>query len=125
MNSVRSPRIASGTIARRVNAQLRIGRAIAAEPSRSQYAVERPAKPSKARGRTRASTISSAGVRLSVASSASASPIATLGPVLENSLNRVVPISSRPMMIVPALVARAGNDRPSVDLHRADRVVRD
>ncbi len=41
-----------------------------------------------------------------MAASASAKPKATLGPVLENSLKWVVPISSRPMMIVPALVTK-------------------
>ncbi len=49
-----------------------------------------------------------------MAKSASARPNATLGPVLENSLNRVVPIKSRPMMIVPALVTSAVNERASV-----------
>ena len=39
---------------------------------------------------------------------------ATLGPVLENNLNFVVPISSNPMMIVPALVTSAENERESV-----------
>ncbi len=114
MNSVRSPSVASGIITSRVKAQLRSGRAMARPPRRSQYAVERLASPSNARGWIRASRMSRAGVRLSVAKRASASPIATLGPVLENSLNRVVPISSRPTMIVPALVARAENDRASV-----------
>ena len=49
-----------------------------------------------------------------VATSAIARLRATLGPVLENSLNFVVPIKSRPMMIVPALVTSAENERASV-----------
>ena len=49
-----------------------------------------------------------------MAISESASPRATLGPVVEKSLNLVVPISIKPMMIVPALVTRGMNDRLSV-----------
>ena len=41
-------------------------------------------------------------------------PIATLGPVLENSLNLVVPISIRPAKTVPALVNKAMAPRRSV-----------
>ncbi len=41
-------------------------------------------------------------------------PSATLGPVVENSLNLVVPISIRPTKTVPALVRSAGAPRRSV-----------
>ena len=51
-----------------------------------------------------------------MARSERASPRATLGPVVEKSLNLVVPISSRPMMIVPALVTSGMNDRLNVSL---------
>ena len=47
----------------------------------------------------------------------------TLGPVLENSLNFVVPISNRPMMIVPAPSPRPERARERHS-HRSGRVIR-
>ena len=56
---------------------------------------------------------SSAGVSVRVAARVIASPIATLGPVVDSSLNRVVPISESPTITVPALVKSVDDDRSS------------
>ena len=80
---------------------------------RSQNPDEGARRPSKQRGRRRASTISSAGVSVRVATSVKASPTPTLGPVLENSLNLFMPISDRPTITVAALVSSGVTDRGS------------
>ena len=110
---VRRPSTASGSHhQQRQPASSRSGRAIAARPSRSQKPRRRRRSgPRTTAAGSRASRTSRAGVRVSVATRVSASPSATLGPVLEKSLNLVVPISERPTITVPALVS-SGRDRP-------------
>src|SRR5436305_336652 len=79
-----------------------------------QNPVDGEVRPLNDRGRYFARRTSRAGVKVKQATTVSASPIATLGPVLEKSLNRVVPMRANPVMTVPALVRIGSIDRLSV-----------
>ena len=87
--------------------QLTIGRAQRPRAARSTTPTTVPSALAKEQGRSRARTIKSAGVSVRAAAGVIASPIATLRPVLENSLNRVVPIGDSPTITVPAAWSKA------------------
>ena len=53
-------------------------------------------------------------MRDKVAARVKASPSATLGPVVEKSLNLVVPINDNPTITVPAVVRSAREELPRV-----------
>ncbi len=89
----------------RVASQALPGRDITVRATRSQRPDFSRESQLKAWGRQRARMTRSEGVSERQARRVMARPSATLGPVLEKSLKRVVPIKLKPTMTVPALVA--------------------
>ena len=124
VNSVRVARTANGSISSRPIDQLKRGRRRIRWANRSQNPDDGRVIPRNDFGVQRARRTSMAGARVRVAASVMTSPSATLGPVRENSLNRVVPINISPTQTVPGARQECPSRAAERHPHRPGGVLR-